>query len=122
MLGAVRRNYVIQIPKGLDNNSPVPMVLDLHGWTGSAQSQTHQSGWKQLGNTEKFIVIWPDGMDDSPSKMGSWNCSMSTGKAIQENKHRITTFFPKHFFSQNFLCCFIRDFQMVFLIIILSAI
>ena len=42
LLGPVRRNYVIQIPKGLDNNSPVPMVLDLHGWTGSAQSQTHE--------------------------------------------------------------------------------
>ena len=56
------------------------MVLDLHGWTGSAQKQTHESGWKQLGNNEKFVVVWPDGMDDSPSKMGSWNCSMTTGK------------------------------------------
>ena len=53
LLGPVRRNYIIQIPKGFDNNSPVPMVLDLHGWTGSAQSQTHQSSWKQLGNDEK---------------------------------------------------------------------
>ena len=60
------------------------MVLDLHGWTGSAQKQTHESGWKQLGNNEKFVVVWPDGMDDSPSKMGSWNCSMTTGKAIQK--------------------------------------
>ena len=74
------------LSKGFDNNSPVPMVLDLHGWTGSAQSQTHESGWKQLGNNEKFVVVWPDGMDDSPSKMGSWNCSMTTGKAIQENR------------------------------------
>ena len=102
MLGPVRRNYIIQIPKGLDNNSPVPMVLDLHGWTGSAQSQTHQSGWKQLGNTEKFIVIWPDGMDDSPSKMGSWNCSMSTGKTIQEKKmsfqKNFTNFLQQIFF------------------------
>ena len=74
------------LSKGFDNNSPVPMVLDLHGWTGSAQSQTHESGWKQLGNNEKFVVVWPDGMDDSPSKMGSWNCSMTTGKTIQENR------------------------------------
>ena len=108
LLGAVRRNYVIQIPKGLDNNSPVPMVLDLHGWTGSAQSQTHQSGWKQLGNTEKFVVIWPDGMDDSPSKMGSWNCSMSTGKTIQENKCLFKKF--HEFLTTNFLSCFSRGF------------
>ena len=79
LLGPVMREYIIQIPKGFDNNSPVPMVLDLHGWTVTAQQQSHSSGWKQLGNTEKFIVVWPSGMADSPSSMTSWNCSMSTG-------------------------------------------
>ena len=38
-----------------------------------------ETGWKQLGKDKNFIVVWPDGMADSPSSMGSWNCSMSTG-------------------------------------------
>ena len=59
LLGPVKRNYIIQIPNGFDNNSPVPMVLDLHGWTGSAQSQTHESGQQStnpstIDNTRKY--------------------------------------------------------------------
>lgn len=55
------------------------MVLDLHGWTGSADNQVHESGWRHVAQTEQFVVVWPDGMGDSPNNMGSWNCSMTTG-------------------------------------------
>ena len=37
------------------------MVLDLHGYTTSANEQSHQSGWKHLGKTEELIVVWPEG-------------------------------------------------------------
>ena len=53
------------------NPEPVPLVLDLHGWTGSAQSQVHDSGWKHLGKQEAIVIIWPDGMADSPNSMGT---------------------------------------------------
>ena len=44
-----------------DNTYAVPMILDLHGYTVSANAQTHQSGWKHLGQTEELIVVWPEG-------------------------------------------------------------
>ena len=44
-----------------DNTHAVPMILDLHGYTVSANAQTHQSGWKHLGQTEELIVVWPEG-------------------------------------------------------------
>ena len=44
-----------------DNTYAVPMVLDLHGYTTSANGQSHQSGWKHLGKTEELIVVWPEG-------------------------------------------------------------
>lgn len=55
-------------------------MLDLHGWTGSADDQSHgHNGWKHLASQEGFAMIWPDGMGDSPNNMGSWNCSKSIG-------------------------------------------
>ena len=30
-------------------------------YTVSANAQTHQSGWKHLGQTEELIVVWPEG-------------------------------------------------------------
>ena len=44
-----------------DNTYAVPMILDLHGYTVSANAQTHQSGWKHLGQAEELIVVWPEG-------------------------------------------------------------
>lgn len=100
LLGPVDRNYIIQIPKGktfyptflnlftpcimsnwseTDNETPKMMVLDLHGWTGSAASKAKWSGWRQLGKRKDFIVVWPDGMRDGPNQWGSWNCSMTIG-------------------------------------------
>ena len=62
-----------------DNTFAVPMVLDLHGYTTSANGQSHQSGWKHLGKTEELIVVWPEGMSDSNNSLYAWNCSTNVG-------------------------------------------
>ena len=62
-----------------DNTYAVPMVLDLHGYTTSANGQSHQSGWKHLGQTEELIVVWPEGMSDSNNSLYAWNCSTNVG-------------------------------------------
>lgn len=55
------------------------LVLDLHGWGGSASWQIRGSGWGRLAGRKDFIVVWPDGMRDGPNEWGSWNCSMTDG-------------------------------------------
>ena len=60
------------------NKQPTPLVLDLHGWTGSALSQMGPP-WQNVALNNNFIMLWPDGMGDSPDKDGSWNCSRTTG-------------------------------------------
>ena len=57
----------------------MPIVFDLHGYTTSPEGESHQSGWKHLGQTEEFIVVWPEGMSDSPNSLYSWNCSVNVG-------------------------------------------
>jgi len=79
LLGPLNRKYIIQIPRSFDNTYAVPMILDLHGYTVSANAQTHQSGWKHLGQTEELIVVWPEGMSDTVNSLYSWNCSTNVG-------------------------------------------
>ena len=60
---------MIMLNKG---KGPYPLILDLHGWTESAESQQHRTGWGQLGLDENVIIVWPDGMNDSPNSMGNY--------------------------------------------------
>ena len=58
---------------------PSMLVFDLHGYTGSAFGQGAYSPWRGVAKRNNFIVVWPDGMHDSPHRLGSWNCSNSNG-------------------------------------------
>ena len=97
-LGQMTRDFIIQIPErkivlikkighfhlcialiDFHNKHAKALVFDLHGWTGSSHNQIHESPWKNVALNHDFILVWPNGMDDSPSKMGSWNCSRSDG-------------------------------------------
>merc|ERR1711971_617759 len=37
--GDVERSYIQYVPSGYDSQTAVPLLLDFHGWTSSAQSQ-----------------------------------------------------------------------------------
>lgn len=78
-LGPVDRNFIIQIPRHFDNGQAVPLVFDIHWYAGSAASQVHYSPWTSVALRENFIIVWPDGMNDSPSGSGSWNVSSTYG-------------------------------------------
>lgn len=50
-------------PAGVDE--PAPLVIDLHGFNGTAQRQRAASGFEQLAIDEGFTVVWPQGHDSS---------------------------------------------------------
>jgi len=57
------RCWDIYIPPGLKDN--VPLVIDLHGWTGNPSEQRSLSGFESLAGKEGFVVVWPYGLCDS---------------------------------------------------------
>ena len=67
------RTWEIHIPPGLSGS--VPLVVDLHGYTSSANGQRLISGFRQLADTEGFIVVWPQGISNS------WNSGTCCGLA-----------------------------------------
>ena len=56
------RLYDVHVPPGYDGTSPVPLVLDVHGFGVSKTSQASVSGFKQLSDDEGFIVAYPQGL------------------------------------------------------------
>lgn len=63
--GGASRVYVQHIPPGYDGKTPLPVVLDLHGGSYDGPRWVDASGFKQLGDKESFITLFPSGTDNS---------------------------------------------------------
>ena len=59
------RCWHIHVPGNLDG--PVPLLVDMHGFGGTAERQRGLTGFDRLADDEAFIVVWPQGMN------ASWN-------------------------------------------------
>ena len=77
------RDYILHVPANYDTSNSVaaPLLLDYHGWTGSAQFQIDNVPWTQLADTEGFIYVSMEGMSDvqGGGRYGSWNVSATEG-------------------------------------------
>ena len=62
MFGGNARIYDIHVPPGYDGRTPVPLVLDFHGFPSSPPDQAGLSGWRALADSENFIVAYPLGL------------------------------------------------------------
>ncbi|MGI9605058.1 MAG: alpha/beta hydrolase family esterase [Acidimicrobiales bacterium] len=60
--------------------SPTPLIVDLHGFTGTAEGQRSVSGFAEIGEREGVHVVWPTGVH------ASWNAGRGCcGRAVQED-------------------------------------
>eukprot|EP00040_Diaphanoeca_grandis_P013413 m.67800 g.67800 ORF g.67800 m.67800 type:complete len:396 (-) comp23871_c0_seq1:51-1238(-) len=76
LAGLIQRKYNIYIPKNYDPAIPTPIVYDFHGYYGTAENQEEQSGFQRVAEKYYFIVVWPQGMDDTVlpfQQASSWN-------------------------------------------------
>ena len=85
-LGEVTRQFSLHLPAHYDteNNQPVPLVLDYHGWTSGAHDQMANMPWKDVADMDKpgFIYVAMQGMNDvlEGGSYASWNVSNSAGE------------------------------------------
>jgi len=67
----LERGYLQYIPDSYDGSTEVPVMLSFHGWAGTASEQMAMSDMRALAESEKFILIYPQGsLDDGYSH---WN-------------------------------------------------
>ncbi len=70
------RFYNVYVPPGHDRTEPLPLVVDLHGYTSTKEEQQRISGWQQKADREGFFVAFPDGVQFS------WNAKVCCGDAV----------------------------------------
>ena len=70
MFGGVQRTYLVHAPPGFTGKTAVPVVFDFHGLSGNGAQQKSLSRWDKVGDSEGFIVVYPDGIDKA------WNAGL----------------------------------------------
>ena len=67
---------IVHAPPSYDGTTRLPVVFDFHGLGGDENQMGMLSGWRDLGNAEGFITVFPGGVDNA------WNagfcCSDTT--------------------------------------------
>ncbi|MDX1300492.1 MAG: hypothetical protein R3260_19955, partial [Pseudomonas sp.] len=54
------RWYDLYVPDGV-GDQPVPLVIDMHGYSVESDDQRRRSGFRELADSQRFIVAWPQG-------------------------------------------------------------
>jgi polyhydroxybutyrate depolymerase len=75
--GGLNRSYRVYHPAGLP--AAAPLVVMLHGVTGSGKQAENFYGWDSLADSAKFVVAYPDGIGRA------WNGHGCCGQAAREN-------------------------------------
>jgi polyhydroxybutyrate depolymerase len=84
------RIYDLHVPPSYDGSTPIPLVLDLHGWLSNKSAQRYFSQLEVLSDAEGFAVVWPQGLfgqEDNPEGFNppagpSWNAGFCCGAAV----------------------------------------
>jgi polyhydroxybutyrate depolymerase len=67
------RSYELHVPPGYDGTTPLPVVLNFHGFTSNGAGQQAGTNMNATADREGFIVAYPNGLDDS------WNAGICCG-------------------------------------------
>jgi polyhydroxybutyrate depolymerase len=63
-----RRRYLVHIPKSYDGETPVPVLMVLHGGGGSAAFAYRVHGWPELSEKAGFLAVFPEATPEHPDR------------------------------------------------------
>lgn len=68
------RSYIVYVPPSYDPAAPLPLVMVLHGRTGTGASTAYVYDMDRVASREGFIVVYPDGTHVEGTEAGrEWN-------------------------------------------------
>lgn len=65
VVGGLTRTYLVHVPPSYTGATAVPLVVDIHGWTSTAEQQRALSGFLALSDARGFIVTYPQGVGNA---------------------------------------------------------
>ncbi len=84
------RRYRTYMPSTIGDGVPVPLVIALHGGLGNSSQFEANSGLDGLAESNRFIVVYPDGIGNKVDGTGfqTWNggycCGPAAAKAVDD--------------------------------------
>lgn len=71
-VGGIEREYNLHVPASYDPATPIPLVLNFHGYTSNMEQQEFFSMMSPKADSAGFIVAYPNGLKN-PNGNQSWN-------------------------------------------------
>ena len=59
VVDGTEREYYVHVPVAYDSTAPFPVVLMLHGSGGNGERFYNISGWKEVGEDQNIITVFP---------------------------------------------------------------
>ncbi|MCK5840204.1 MAG: T9SS type A sorting domain-containing protein [Bacteroidales bacterium] len=61
----LQRDYILYVPDSYTTGIPVPLVLNFHGYTSSANEQMWYGDFRSIADTAGFLIVHPMGTEDA---------------------------------------------------------
>jgi polyhydroxybutyrate depolymerase len=84
VVGGLTRTYLVHVPPSYTGATAVPLVVDIHGWTATAEIQRSLSGFLALSDARGFIVTCPQGVETP----GTGVCAARTRRPTSSSSAR----------------------------------
>lgn len=75
---SIVRSYIVHLPTGYTTSNQYPVVINMHGYTSTASQQQSYSQMNVVADTGKFIVVYPDGVNNA------WNAGYGVNASIDD--------------------------------------
>lgn len=62
--GGLTRAYNVYVPSSYNPANPVPLVINLHGYSSNNWQQELYSSFNPIADTAGFIIVYPQGTTD----------------------------------------------------------
>jgi len=62
VVDGIEREYFVSVPKNYDGKTAVPVVFMLHGTGGDGEKFYNISGWKEVGDQENILTVFPSAL------------------------------------------------------------
>lgn len=71
----LNRTYLLHVPPSYNSSQPAPLVIMLHGYTGTSTGHEQYTGFSISADEQGYIVVYPDGVKYpwNESNPQAWN-------------------------------------------------
>ena len=91
--GGLERCWQQHVPEGLDADTPVPLLVDMHGYASDSTDHKKLSSFNKIANDHGAIVVYPDGvlgrnlptdLEENQAWNAGWCCAHSAKDRVDD--------------------------------------